>query len=165
LDIEKLEPAQNPFWPIITGWKSSVNLTSGQYLPGETTFAAFWRTLLVDKKVAGYHLSFSGMVNEASNIRLEKIDRLVPPRTLDQEQQLAIALTAPFGQMSHLCNRSFAVSEKGYFALLPKNARQGDALYVLAGGEVPYLLRPLSGGRFQMLGEWYVTGLSISTKD
>jgi Heterokaryon incompatibility protein (HET) len=139
----------------ITQWKSCIASVDLPYVTGEASLVAFWKTVLTDKKVAGYHPGFSGMLNQASDMRLDKNDSSIPPSTLDEEMLLVRALASSSGLMSHLWSRRFAVSEKGYFTLLPGTVKTGDVLCILVGGEMPYVLRPLANGRFQMLGEWY----------
>lgn len=50
-----------------------------------------------------------------------------------------------------------------YFAMAPPTARPGDALVLLAGGETPYVLRPVTAeakkDRWVFVGEAYVPGL------
>jgi hypothetical protein len=139
----------------ITQWKSCMASVDQPYVTGEASLVAFWKTVLTDKKVAGYHPGFFGMLNQASEMRLDKNDSSIPPSTLDEEMLLVRALASSSGRMSYLWSRRFAVSEKGYFTLLPGTAKTGDVLCILVGGEMPYVLRPLANGRFQMLGEWY----------
>jgi hypothetical protein len=38
--------------------------------------------------------------------------------------------------------------------IAPRNARAGDTICVLDGGEVPYMLRPLDEQYYQVIGEW-----------
>ena len=40
--------------------------------------------------------------------------------------------------------RHFITTKKGYFGLAPKKTREGDLVVVLAGGDVPYIIRPVS---------------------
>jgi hypothetical protein len=56
--------------------------------------------------------------------------------------------------------RAFFVTEKGYIGLGPSNMEEGDLVYVLSGGQVPFILRPttLEGG-FSLVGETYVHGI------
>lgn len=141
----------------ITQWKSCTASADEPYLTGETSLVAFWKTVLGGKKVAGYHSGFSGSQNQLKNIRLDNNDSSIPPNTSDEEMRLVqnlLTLSLSSGK-SHVWGRRFAISEKGYFVLLPAAAKTGDVLCILVGGEMPYLVRPLANGRFQMLGERY----------
>ncbi|MCJ1352195.1 MAG: hypothetical protein MMC33_002179 [Icmadophila ericetorum] len=58
--------------------------------------------------------------------------------------------------------RRAAVSKQGFFGLVPKYAKVGDQLYVLPGGQMLYVLRPLKDedeGCFKVIGESHVHGL------
>lgn len=56
--------------------------------------------------------------------------------------------------------RSFFVTEKGYMGLGPSSIEEGDLVYVLSGGQAPFILRPkvLREG-FSLVGESYVHGI------
>jgi hypothetical protein len=149
------DSAQESMWSIVTQWKSYVHSMDIAYTTGETSLVAFWRTLTADRKVVGYHRGYFGQTQEGAETRLEKGDTLIPPQSLQDEKRLVKALVWHGGQMSHLWNRRFAISKKGYFALVPAATRKGDVLHVLNGGEAPYVLRPQTNGRCEMIGEWY----------
>jgi hypothetical protein len=56
--------------------------------------------------------------------------------------------------------RAFFVTEQGYMGLGPSSMEEGDLVYVLSGGQVPFILRPtiLVEG-FSLVGESYVHGI------
>jgi hypothetical protein len=41
---------------------------------------------------------------------------------------------------------------------VPEGAEHGDIICVLAGGRVPYVLRPCDDGFYRLVGECYVDG-------
>jgi hypothetical protein len=60
--------------------------------------------------------------------------------------------------------RRFAVTERGYFALVPRGARVGDAIVVFKRSCVPFLVRSVLEPRaddevFELVGETYVHGI------
>ena len=63
------------------------------------------------------------------------------------------------------CSRRFFVTETGMPALGPRDMQKGDAVAILAGGRVPYVLRKKSGTTpdgldiFSFVGECYVQGV------
>ena len=61
------------------------------------------------------------------------------------------------GVVFHMARR-FVVSSRGYFCLVPREARLGDKIVVVKGGQVPLLLRPQQA-EFQLIGECYVHGI------
>jgi len=55
--------------------------------------------------------------------------------------------------------RRFSVTRNGRLACVPKGLREGDAICILFGGEVPYVLRPAGGGFYAIVGECYVDNI------
>jgi hypothetical protein len=56
--------------------------------------------------------------------------------------------------------RAFFVTEKGYMGLGPSSMEEGDLVYVLSGGQVPFILRPtISAEGFALVGESYIHGI------
>ena len=41
----------------------------------------------------------------------------------------------------------------------PFHVRKGDRVCILMGGQVPYILRPIQNGEYQLIGEAYFHGL------
>ncbi|EXF84170.1 hypothetical protein CFIO01_05673 [Colletotrichum fioriniae PJ7] len=59
-----------------------------------------------------------------------------------------------------IMNRRLFVTNEGYIGLAKLSARVGDEVWVLAGGRVPYVMRPIEdGNRFSLVGDAYVHGL------
>jgi hypothetical protein len=56
--------------------------------------------------------------------------------------------------------RAFFFTEKGYMGLGLSSMEEGDLVYVLSGGQVPFILRPaiLAEG-FSLVGESHVHGI------
>jgi hypothetical protein len=55
--------------------------------------------------------------------------------------------------------RRMAVSTTGYFVLAPSIAEPGDRIFLLQGGTVPFLLRPIDSGGWGFIREAYVHGI------
>lgn len=140
----------------IFGWKALAFRSESSYPTGEPMSKAFWKTVLIDRKVAEYHpcsLNLAG--GQFHKARLDRDDKTIPPADEKLEESLIRALDSPNdGPASHLCNRRFAVLKNGYFGLVPSVAQPGDLVSILLGGEVPYLLRPTPSGRHKIHGEW-----------
>jgi hypothetical protein len=58
-----------------------------------------------------------------------------------------------------LQSRTFARTEQGYLAMMPVEARVGDAIAICQGGKVPLLLRQNAGGKLRLLGGCYIHGI------
>jgi hypothetical protein len=55
--------------------------------------------------------------------------------------------------------RRFCVTYNERLAFVPPAAKKGDIITILFGGEVPYVLRPLNNGWYNVVGECYVNGM------
>ncbi|KAK5744570.1 hypothetical protein LTR17_001965 [Elasticomyces elasticus] len=53
----------------------------------------------------------------------------------------------------------FITTERRYLGYGPDSIRIGDQVWILAGGKVPFILRPKVNGRFELVGEAYVHGI------
>jgi hypothetical protein len=51
------------------------------------------------------------------------------------------------------------LSDKGYVGLAPSHSQVGDIVVILFGVTVPFVVRQLDGGPFQLVGEAYVYGI------
>lgn len=60
---------------------------------------------------------------------------------------------------AYCINRSFAITDKGFYGLVPLLTRPGDVSCVLVGVDVPFILRPHAALKFKLLGECYVHGV------
>lgn len=65
--------------------------------------------------------------------------------------------------MLYVAYYRFAVTKLGYFALLPQEAREGDTIALLQGGNVPFVLRQTIQSHekiaWEVIGPCYVHGL------
>jgi hypothetical protein len=60
-----------------------------------------------------------------------------------------------------IASRQFAVTEKGYMALVPPGTQTGDWVAVFAGAATPHILRPVTEAKeeWRVFGDAYVHGL------
>jgi len=56
-------------------------------------------------------------------------------------------------------HRSFCITGEGRMGQMPQNAKVGDLVCVLFGGNVPYILRPRGDGGYTYVGDCFVYGL------
>ena len=56
-------------------------------------------------------------------------------------------------------NQKLFVTDSGYMGLLHESCMIGDDVYLLMGGDMPFVLRKLSTGTYHFKGEAYVHGL------
>ena len=58
--------------------------------------------------------------------------------------------------------RRLFATDRGYIGFGPAEMQKGDHVYILSGGKVPYILRPVSGPRprtFELVGDCYLHGV------
>jgi len=143
-----------------------------------TVFDAFWQTLVAGKDDLGnakapaeYSEAFSLVLDSATGkmpslpgqtysprrqkgfFTLDNLRSRRPRKTLeDLRKSFAIATQ----------NRRFAITAKGYFALVPRGAVAGDRICAFETGHVPFVIRQSKSGEregFELLGECYVHGV------
>lgn len=67
----------------------------------------------------------------------------------------------PSFRIAGIDRRLFA-TDRGYIGLGPPEMQDGDHVYILSGGKVPYILRPVSGPRLrtlELVGDCYLHGI------
>ncbi|TKA71173.1 hypothetical protein B0A55_08657 [Friedmanniomyces simplex] len=121
------------------------------------TGGAFARTLTVGAKP--FH------VNERESEQDEDIVQLcnylnwastANPRLLDEQPELHQPVGFYWGCT---VNRRFFVTRSGLPGLGPQVVQSGDVVVVLRDADVPYTLRPLESGQYQLVGAAYVEGI------
>jgi hypothetical protein len=123
------------------------------YLTTCSRYEAFWRTLICDRDFSWF--GPTSLSDQDFAGRFEAWMRRHPTRNDDEEY------IRPFNRAAvHRCmQRSFVVTEKGYFGLGSDMPRPGDVVCVLKGGDVPFILRPRLDEYFEKVGEAYVHGI------
>ena len=119
---------------------------------------AFWRTLISNRsstsKVAKSETegaAFNAFCNFYTG----------PDETTQSVLQQNPLYQAAF--LQHGLGRSFFTTHCGLAGLAPLTANVGDAVCLLAGGQVPFILRKVDQ-RYQMVGETYVHGIMNGAK-
>jgi hypothetical protein len=54
--------------------------------------------------------------------------------------------------------RALCSTRRGLCGMVPESTRKGDRLWILAGGDVPFVLRPLGNGNSKLVGAAYLHG-------
>jgi hypothetical protein len=128
---------------------------SGVALPSQEHSEVFG--LILDS-ATGRTLSLPGQTisprQQKGYFTLNSLRTRKPAKTLeDLQTALRVALKM----------RRFAITSKGYFALVPRGAQVGDAIVVFDRACVPFVLRRRLRGaeenKFELLGETYVHGI------
>ena len=152
-DLKDIEESTLSLAKTISSWDSlSSQLEGEHYVTGILKYEAFWRTVVLDQKVVGYHADYFEAVR-GNERRLESTDE-IPPSNVQDEQRLISALDKQRKLGAFQFNRRLFATKRGYFGLAPPDIRKKDLVCVLLGGEVPYVLRQRDDGGYTMIGEW-----------
>jgi len=137
------------FWKTLVGGRDA----SGTAEPTEEHSEVF--SLILDSTI-GHMPSLVGQTYSSRRRRgyftLNSLRSRRPAKALGD---LRIAMRAA------LTMRRFAISQKGYFALVPRGTQHGDSIVVFEGACVPFVLRSMQNGEegYELLGEAYVHGI------
>lgn len=130
----------------------------------ETVPEGFWRTLVADRGPSGqnapswYTRAFLYCLHQVGPFRDINTNRLISECEAEAEASLVVDFLHRV--QSVIWNRKFLVSKDNkWIGLAPMAAQVGDIICVLFGCSVPVVLRPQTGGWFQLVGECYVYGI------
>lgn len=145
---------QTALYPVIKHWQHMAETAStAPYTTGPAKQEAFWRSILTDRKLEGFHFPDNAGWFPAK--RLESSEMCVPPANSGELKRLVRGIEC---RSHYVYGRRFGLSKRGFFSLLPEKARVGDMICVLLGGEVPYVLRAVENDPdhkyYTMVGEW-----------
>ncbi|KAH0558512.1 hypothetical protein GP486_004829 [Trichoglossum hirsutum] len=83
-----------------------------------------------------------------------------PSPELEQQTQLEEKMY-PFitTMLHHQAERRTCLTGKGYLGTVPSEAEEGDLTVIFFGLGVPFVLRPLTGGTYKLIGPCYIHGI------
>ena len=139
------------FWRTMIG--DGVHDASGFVTPAPDEYGRYYEILNVQADC-------TDNVRAAPAIMLRKVIKgLVTVDDLKRRTEIE-AMIMPLVEEVTL-NRRLGVTRHGFLGVMPPAAQEGDLIYLLKGGAVPFVLRPLAGenGRFEMIGECFVYGI------
>ncbi|KAL8670141.1 MAG: hypothetical protein Q9168_005306 [Polycauliona sp. 1 TL-2023] len=131
----------------VSSWKEVYDQhpSDGTSVNTEPHNVAFWRTVIADRLLDG-----SGPPSLVYGRYFEEWQAGFDSDGVTEFRNAAV---------SHCAGRSFIRCSDGRLGLGPRTAKSGDLIVLLHGGDVPFVLRPLDGGRFAFVGEAYVHGI------
>lgn len=102
----------------------------------QSIWDAYWRTMVADR-----HYTELRRLSPLDTYNFRQAFELLYWQ--DPQFRVGKVLTSEFVKSlrSTVANMRFCVTKKGYFAMVPKNARQGDRICFLYGGKVLFTLR------------------------
>lgn len=122
---------------------------------------ALWKTLVGNrgKKLSGRGFPEEQEVRESFNelmrfhlLKVYRPQEPVPRRILKQDEKFLRL------HMYNMAGRPFFVTRGGLLGMGGPEFRAGDAIYVVAGSPVPFVIRA-ENGRFRLVGDCYVHGI------
>jgi hypothetical protein len=163
-------------------WAPNIQLIKDRYkypnypVFGHSIYDAFWLTLLAGRDASGVsaptpeHSDVFSLILDSTTGQMPSLPgQTYTPRrqkgffTLNSLRSRRPAMTLEdlrTAMRAALTMRRFAITEKGYFALVPRGTRRGDEVVVFVGACVPFIVRGLKGGgASELVGETYVHGI------
>jgi hypothetical protein len=120
-------------------------------------------TLLTQTKASIDHLSMTYPNNQVIP-DWDAIHEIIESGMQDPNSPEKIALDRNFDSISesfrvaYACRRLFR-TRGNYLGIAAQSLQEGDAVWVLAGAAVPFVLRPLKNREWKVVGEAYVHGI------
>lgn len=104
--------------------------SSQEYIAGDHWYKAFCKAMLGD------FIEREGVEQRARQDDNELLDTF-----LEDGNRNRVYLSL----VSMITNQTFFITQKGYIGIGPWNTREGDTAWILGGGRLPFILRPLEG--------------------
>ncbi|KAL8647123.1 MAG: hypothetical protein Q9226_006565 [Calogaya cf. arnoldii] len=140
------------------------------YVPKEgSTAEAFWRTLVGGKSFKDKSIPHSWKYSQLLDTFQQRFQSWYP--TPPEDAGLPSGLTRrkrtwrgslPYQQSLELVlwGRLFGTTLGRYMGLLPRNSQKGDQIAIIAGSDVPFVMRKgAQDGTFRLVGDCYVHGM------
>jgi hypothetical protein len=144
---------------VMEGWRMSCNIgfSLTKYPTGEPVGEVVMRTLCWDWISRSSH--------ERSRLLLKKIENnfrewhrlLITTSTLEEYEE-QVHIKQNLFDLEIQLGTALCTTAKGYLAAVPYVTKVGDCIAVLAGGRLPFVLRP-TGDHYRLVGPCYVHGI------
>ncbi|KAE8441673.1 hypothetical protein EG329_004594 [Mollisiaceae sp. DMI_Dod_QoI] len=133
MDDSTTELSDEQLVSTISSWKKILTrFMSGRndenYIGGGIWMDAFWRTMLGDQI-----MSFEAAIRRARSSDRQKFDSFIENLTFNETY---------WSLRQMVINQAFFITQDGYIGLGPPTVVAGDAVWVLFGTIVPFVLRP-----------------------
>jgi len=162
----------------VMGWEAAVSNLPEAYPRGSSTFEAYWRTMIGEfighddsaitpapEEFRKYYQSFITFleINHASETgNRDNVDAVLVKRNLTKKdtEKLLLEQATFFEELGRIMSqRRLCTLQEGLIGAVPLSTEIGDQIFVLKGGNVPFVLRATEEGQYQFIGECYVHGI------
>ncbi|RAQ99947.1 heterokaryon incompatibility protein [Stemphylium lycopersici] len=126
---------------------------------GDDEYAtALWRTLIGDLIMAEYPL---GRAKESNSEDYFQLRNALASQQSSSTSRPSVLENVLFSSLCGMVpNHAFFIMEKGHLGMGPPDMRLGDQVWVLHGGNVPFVMRErLQGDGLHLVGDAYVHGI------
>lgn len=162
-DLSDCEPMQSHFHLDFVRKLAQKVTSKSKYCNLEMTREeAFWETLCGGMECYPENSKFL-VCRLESYSGLNKVNKLFMGGQSDPP--IDLELNCMLGMITDVVTeRVFITTEKGYFGWAPERCKPGDVVAILAGGDVPYVMREVVSGSdlpqcYEVLGDSYVHGI------
>lgn len=116
--------------------------STGLFGSSVSSVEARWRTLLADQWPMGQRLGDGLFLGHKL------------PTTNEEEKTFLQQVDIDHYDLPFIQGRALIVTERGHLGLASDRTRSGDQVFMLAGGQVPYVLRREADRCYELVGEW-----------
>lgn len=152
------------------------DIFTGQYHTGESWLLAYARTITGDmafgeiwirqskQEAESLSRDLKSLLSWKGRLHRRRLHRFLPNliqyRILDSLQHRERTQPKVLNSTPYFLNYRFSTTAKGFMAMIPHTAKEGDILCVLYGSKLPHVLRkvPEEEGTYTMVGTAYVHG-------
>jgi Heterokaryon incompatibility protein (HET) len=162
-DESSTEPSDEQLVSIISSWKKILTRfmsgrVDGNYIGGGAWINAFWRTMLGD-----LIMDSEAPLRRATSSDRQQFDSFIENLSFNETY---------YSLRQMVVNQAFFITQGGYIGLGPPTVLAGDAVWVLFGANVPFVLSPrgdttwqdpkeakLNSGSYHFVGDAFVCGI------
>ncbi len=145
------------------GLSLSLSRLPAEYFSGESFDSAVGRSVVFDDRLpmgsgadgSGPHDGLLARLSPQARAYFSKVREEIAPRLHESRRPMAAYLA---GAAEALHERALLLTKGGLVGVGPRLTKPGDKIYIFAGAESPFVLRPTTNG-LRIVGECYVHGM------
>ncbi|KAJ0325048.1 hypothetical protein COL5a_007551 [Colletotrichum fioriniae] len=146
-------------------YKSCVRIASGSDRIQDMTperLSDFWKTLTSERSQLSDRIDVD--LSEPIKTMITNMETWLvseDPEEANKARLTFVAAAVPVEMtvLAAASPRRFSRTTVGRLCLVPRETKVGDAICLLLGSEVPFVIRPTKRGRYELIGDAYVSGV------